>query len=152
MTEQTLTLRIIVEKPVPGIVYGLQKGSGNDYEILQKHLSDTSDLLFDIAIPLKKNKEGNIVLHGPFIQEPPNGKFLYLDIGSYAEQYNAPVSGRLKVPLTDISEELIGQAVNRSVLVTKFPGTNSKDGRPNTGTVKPFSGWTNKKQTGSGME
>jgi hypothetical protein len=112
MTEHTLTFRVIVEKPVPGIVYGLQKGSGNDYETLQKQLSDSRNLLFDFAIPLKKNKEGNIVLHGPFIQGPPHAKFLYLDIGSYAGQCNAPVSGRLKVPLTDITEELIGQAVN----------------------------------------
>jgi hypothetical protein len=141
MTEQTLSFRIIVEKPVAGVVYGVQRGSGNDYETLQKQISDSGDLLFEIAIPLKKNKEGRMVLQGPFIQGPPHGRFLYVDIGSYAGQENAPVSGRLKVPLPNIFEEFIGEAADGGALVTKISGTNGKDGRPNTGTVKPFDGW-----------
>lgn len=54
MTGQTLPFRIIEEKPVAGIVCGLQKGSGNSYETLQRQVSDSDDLLFDIANVLNK--------------------------------------------------------------------------------------------------
>jgi hypothetical protein len=139
MTEQALLFKIVVEKPVTGIVYGLQKGSGNSYETLQKQLSDSSDLFFDIAIPIKKNKEGRMVLHGPLINGPSHAKFLYLDIGSYAGQQNAPFSGRLKIPLPNNLEDFVTEAAEGAALATRISGT--KDGRPNTGTVKPFDGW-----------
>jgi hypothetical protein len=141
MRVETLAFRIIIEKPAVGLVYGLQKGSGNSYETFQKQLSGSSDLLFDIELPVKGNKEGGLVLHGPFIQGPPHTRFLYVDIGSYAGQENAPFSGRLKVPLPNISEEFIKEAADGGVLVTRISGTNAMDGRPNTGTVKPFDGW-----------
>jgi hypothetical protein len=141
MTEQTLPFRIIIEKPVNGIVYGLQKGSGNGYETLQKQVSDSGDLIFDIAIALKKNKEGHMVLHGPFIHGPSHERFLYVDFGNYAGQDNAPFSGRLKIPLPNISEEFITAAEDGGALVTRISGTKGKDGRPNAGTVKPFDGW-----------
>ena len=141
MTEQTLPFRIIVEKPVAGTVYGLQKGSGNSYETLQRQVSDSGDLLFDIAIALKKNKVGRIVLHGPLIHGPSHERFLYVDIGSYAGQENAPFSGRLKIPLPNSLEEFITEAADGGALVTRISGTKGKEGRPNTGTVKPFDGW-----------
>jgi hypothetical protein len=141
MTEQTLPFRIIVEKPAAGIVYGLQKGSGNTYETLQKQVSDSGDLLFDIAIAIKKNKEGRMVLHGPLIHGPSHERFLYVDIGTYAGQENAPFSGRLKIPLPNILEEFITEAANGGALVTRISGTKGKEDRANTGTVKPFDGW-----------
>lgn len=141
MTEQTLPFRIIVEQPAAGIVYGLQKGSGNPFETLQKQVSDSGDLLFDITIAFKKNKEGRMVLHGPLIHGPSHERFLYVDIGSYAGQENAPFSGRLKILLPNILEDFITEAAKGGVLVTRISGTKGKEGRPNTGTVKPFDGW-----------
>ncbi len=141
MTEQLVDFRIIVEKPVAGAVYGLQKGSGNSYETLQKQESGSGDLVFDIALPSKSTKEGRVVLYGPFSQGPPHERFLYLDVGSYAGQENAPLSGRLKVPLPDISDEFSGAAADGRVFVAKISGTNEKTGRANTGTVKPVDGW-----------
>jgi hypothetical protein len=141
MTGQTLAFRIIVAKPVAGILYGLQKGTGNGYETIQKQLSHSGDLLFDIALPLKRHKEGGMVLHGPFVQGPPHERFLYVDMGSYAGQENAPFSGRLKIPLPAISEDIIRETINGRVLVARIPGTKGKDGHPSMGTVKPFEGW-----------
>jgi hypothetical protein len=139
MRVQTLAFRIIIEKPAAGIIYGVQEGNGNSYKTFQKQLSGYDDLLFDIELPVKGNKEGGLVLHGPFIQGPPHERFLYVDIGSYAGQENAAFSGRLKVPLPNISEEFIKEAADGGVLVTRISGT--KGGHPNTGTVKPFDGW-----------
>lgn len=141
MTEEVLDFRIIVEKPVAGAVYGVQKGSGNNYETLQKQTASSADLIFDIVLPAKRNKEGNLVLCGPLSQGPPHERFLYLDIGSYAGQGNAPFSGRLKIPLPKISDEFRKEATAGRALISTVYGTNEKTGRPIGGTVKPVDGW-----------
>ncbi|WP_375444101.1 DUF5990 family protein [uncultured Fibrella sp.] len=141
MTEQTFDFRIVVEKPIAGAVYGLQKGSGKNYETFQKQEAGPGALVFDITLPAKRNKEGSVVLYGPFIQGTPQGRFLYLDIGSYAGQEEAPLSGRLKVPLPGISDEFSRETIDGWFFVAKIYGTDEKTGRPATGTVKPVDGW-----------
>lgn len=139
MSDQTLAFRIIIEKPVPGIFYGLQKGSANSYETLEAQVSDSKDLLFNVSLPIRKSIEGRIALHGPVIQGPANERFLYIDIGSYAGQKNAPVSGRMKIPLPEITEAILQAVHDGALLSAKVPGT--KGGSLNIGTVKPFAGW-----------
>jgi hypothetical protein len=79
---------------------------------------------------------------GPFVHGPAGGKFLYLDIGTFAGQKDSPWNRRLKIPLSGISPALLKRAVvgNAPSLETKISGT-AKDGGPNCGTVKPFEGW-----------
>ncbi len=40
-------------KPTPGIVFGLQKGPGNNYETVQKQISTSNDLVFTLTIKIK---------------------------------------------------------------------------------------------------
>lgn len=141
MSEHTLTIRIVLEKPAVGLLYGVQKGSGNSYETLHKQLADSGDLVFDLSLPVKANKDGRLVLHGPIVQGASTERFLYLDMGSYAGQTNAPASGRLKIPLPEITEQVAQAVRDGSVLLTTIAGTKDKDGSPTTGTVKPFGGW-----------
>ena len=42
-----LKLRIVLEKPTPGVDFGVQKGRGNDYETLHLQRSKTKDLAFE---------------------------------------------------------------------------------------------------------
>ena len=49
MVVETITFRIILEHPVPGIIYGLQSGSGHRYEVLQKQVAQSGELIFDTA-------------------------------------------------------------------------------------------------------
>ncbi|CCH52922.1 hypothetical protein BN8_01966 [Fibrisoma limi BUZ 3] len=57
-----------------GLLYGVQKGSGSSYETLHKQLADSGDLVFDLSLPVKANKDGRLVLHGPLVQDrQPNG-------------------------------------------------------------------------------
>ncbi|MEZ0610952.1 DUF5990 family protein [Fibrella sp. WM1] len=141
MTEEVFDFRIIVEKPVAGAIYGVQKGSGNTYETLQKQTASSAALTFDIALPAKRTKEGNLILYGPFCQGPPHERFLYLDIGSYAGQENAPFSGRLKIPLPKLSDAFSSESIIGRTLVATVYGTNETTGRPVGGTVKPVDGW-----------
>lgn len=142
LVEHELTLRIILEAPPPGIDFGLQEGRGNDYQTVQTQRSKTSDLIFTFTVRAKENAGGEPVFLGPFTQGPPHGRFVYLDIGTYAGQKDTPWSRRLKIPLRGISWQMVEQASGSSgVLETRVRGTG-RDGGPTCGTIKPFNGWT----------
>ena len=140
--EQELTFRIILESPPAAVDFGLQKGRGRDYEVVQKQRSKTGDLRFEFDVRVKEGKDGQPILLGPFVQGPPEERFVYLDIGTYAGQTDTPWSRRLKVPLRGITWDVVKQATRaKHVLETRVPGTG-KDGGPSCATVKPFAGWT----------
>jgi hypothetical protein len=137
---QYLTLRIVLQAPTPCVVYGLQKGKGSNYETIQKQRSDSADLLFEFTLQAKVGTDGKLVFLGPFAQGPPQDRFIYIDIGTYAGQIDTEWSRRLKIPLRGITTELISECCDGKVLTTKVPG-RGRDGSPNCATVKPFDGW-----------
>jgi hypothetical protein len=137
-----LFLRIVLQDPTPGVVYGLQKGNGSNYETIQKQTSHSADLLFELTVHAKEGKDGNFVILGPFAQGNPQDRFIYIDIGTCAGQTDTPWSRRLKIPLAGITRELIEQLPDGKPLTAKVPG-RGKDGSPSCATVKPFNGWKN---------
>lgn len=141
--ESEITLEIILIKPTPAVVFGLQKGSGNNYETVQKQMSTSNDLSFTFTIKVKGDpvKDKFPKLSGPFVQGPTDNKFVYIDIGTYAGQTDTVWSRRLKIPLTGITwEDIDSLTSGNSMLQTRVAGTG-KDGGPNCATVKPFEGW-----------
>ena len=138
--EQELTFRIVLESPPPGVDFGLQKGKGNDYEIVQKQRSSKGNLNFEFDVRVKEGKDGSPTLLGPFVQGPPQERFVYIGIGTYAGQTDTLWSRRLKVPFRDITWDVVNQAQGKKVLEAHVPGT-AKDGSPTCATVKPFAGW-----------
>jgi hypothetical protein len=141
--ERELTFRIVLEKPPDGVDFALQKGKGSKYEIVQRQRSGSGDLQFEFTARGAAPEQGEAPnLLGPFVQGPPDGRFVYIGIGMFAGQTATEWSRRLKVPLSGISAEMVGQAVGDShaVFETRVPGTG-KDGGPNCATVKPFAGW-----------
>jgi hypothetical protein len=139
---QELPIRIILEGPPIGVDFGIQKGSGNQYETIQKQRSNNNDLCFEFKISIKESKTSLPNFTGQYVQGPLNERFIYIDIGTCAGQIGSVWSRRLKIPLRDISSETIKLLLTDSsfMLETKIPGTG-KDGGPNCATVKPFSGW-----------
>jgi hypothetical protein len=140
--ESIVTLQIILNKPPAGVVFGLQKGSGSNYETIQKQMSGSGDLkfAFDVNVKGDKSKDDMPKLAGPFVQGHAGGKFVYIGIGTYAGQLNTVWSRRLKVPFSGITWDILGSLTEQTVLQTTVPGTG-KDGGPNCATVKPFAGW-----------
>ncbi len=139
-----LKFRIILASPPPGIDFALQRGSGSDYEPIQKQRSDTHDLSFDFSAEVKGTPQKDQLpdFRGPYVQGPAGARFIYIDIGSLAGQTDQP-AWRLKVPLVEITWEMVdGFNSNPAAwLETKVPDTH-KNGGPNCATVKPFAGWT----------
>jgi uncharacterized protein DUF5990 len=141
LVEHELTLRIILEAPPAGVDFGLQEGSGNNYKTVQTQTSKTSDMTFTFTVRAKQNANGAPTFLGPFTQGPPQSRFVYLDIGTYAGQTGTHWARRLKVPLAGITWEMVEQASDSArLLETRVPGTG-RDGGPNCATVKPFAGW-----------
>jgi hypothetical protein len=137
---KNITLRIRLQAPTAGVVYGLQKGKGATYETLQKQTADSTDLLFQFQVEAKTGENGQLILLGPFTQGTPQDRFVYIDIGTYAGQKDSLWSRRLKIPLSGIEAELSDSISEKQLLYCEIPGVG-KDGGPNCATVKPFSGW-----------
>jgi len=139
-----LQLRIALLSPPPGVDFGLQKGSGNNYQTVEIQRSGSQDLHFRLTITLKGDKQKNAQpdFSGPFVQGPVSERFIYFDIGTLAGQTSSPWTRRLKIPLRGITWEMIDRIVAdpKLFLETAVPGT-AKDGGPNCATVKPFDGW-----------
>jgi uncharacterized protein DUF5990 len=135
--ERELTLRIVLEKPPGGIDFGLQKGKGSLYDIAQTQRSRTaSDLSFEFIVRVGESEKKEPNFLGPYVQGPSGGRFVYINIGTYAGQKDSPWSRRLKVPLQGITWKM----VDAGMLETRVPGTG-RDGGPTCATVKPFEGW-----------
>ena len=131
-----LNLLIVLEAPPAGVDYALQKGGGNTYELEQKQRSTGKDLKFEFAVRVGEQKNGEPNFLGPFTQGPAAARFVYLDIGQAARQFDCLWSRRLKIPLHGITWDL----VKNKNLVAHVAGT-AKDGTPTCATVKPFQGW-----------
>jgi hypothetical protein len=142
--ETEVILQIILIKPTKDVDFGLQKGSGNNYETIQKQRSNGQDLLFKFSVKVKGERKKDILpkFSGHFVQGPVTNKFIYIDIGTYAGQTNTGWSRRLKIPLTGITWKDIDMLISnpKFILETIVPGTG-RDGGPNCTTVKPFAGW-----------
>jgi hypothetical protein len=139
---EELIFKIILESPPSGVDFGLQKGSGDKYETIQKQRSLNKDLIFEFPVTIKNNKNSAFDFYGSFIQGPSGERFVYIGIGTYAGEADSEWGRRLKIPLRDITFEMINQlaADPKLILLTKVAGTG-KDGTPNCATVKPFDGW-----------
>ena len=137
-----LTFRIVLEKPPAGIDFGLQKGSGSNYETIQKQRSSAKDLYFEFKAGVKAGNDPMPTLLGSFVQGPPGQRFVYIDIGTCAGQTDTGWSRRLKIPLIGITWNMVNQllADSKMILEARVPGTG-RDGGPNCATVKPFTGW-----------
>ena len=138
-----LRLQIVLQTPPAGVDFGLQKGSGSNYQVVWLQRSTTGNLQFELVIDVKgdSNKEAPD-FKGHFVQGPKLGRFIYINIGQNAGQADSIWSRRLKIPLTGITWRMVSQADANSetLLQTLVPGT-AKDGGPNCATVKPFNGW-----------
>ena len=121
-----VTLRLIFEKPTTGVDFGLQEGHGSSYQVTQKQRAAKHDLVFEFSVKVKAGKDGAPDFAGPIVQGSTGERFFYIDIGTYAGQTNTQWSRRLKVPLCDISWDMID---SQKVLIARIPGTG-KDGAP----------------------
>jgi hypothetical protein len=137
--ELDVPIRLILVDPPAGIDYGIQNGAGNDYETLFVQQRTRGDVVFEFSMTVNDTrKDGAPNFVGPFTQGPVAGRFVYVDVGTYAGQQNTPWSRRMKIPLAGITWPMIKKATAKpgQVLTLSIPGTG-KDGGPSCATVRP---------------
>ena len=133
MPDNTVTLRLTIADPVPGVRYSLQK----DDAPFDPVTAGDAPLSFDVPIRLAAD---NRVL-GPFVRrEGPQRRFVYIRIGTSAGDHASPWSRRAKIDIHDIPPLLLDRAREGQTLEVVLPG-RGKDGSPACATVRPVTPW-----------
>jgi hypothetical protein len=101
-----LKLRIIVVDPVPGVALALQRGKAGASERIAPSNVSAGSTAFDFTVAAAPAGEG-LRLLGPFVQGPPDGRFVYVCVGALAGDPASPWSRRIKIPLTGLTRPLV---------------------------------------------
>ncbi len=124
----SVSLRIIVLDPPPGILWALQLGK---IEMVKPSSATKSRIAFDFAVEVVPgSSKGAFRLRGPAVQGRPGERFIYLRIGTYAGQAGTDVARRAKIGLEGITPKLLDavRAKRGGALEVQFAGTDSKGG------------------------
>ena len=141
--ESEIQIRLVLVAPPPGVDFGIQRGGGTEYEPMFVQQGNGGDVSFHFPLAVRDNrKDGLPNFLGPFAQGPPAGRFIYVDVGTYAGQKGTQWSRRMKIPLQGITWPLIRKAMRKpgSMLSASVPGTG-RDGGPNCATVRLLGEW-----------
>lgn len=125
-----LPLRIVIDDPVPDLAIALQRGASADAELVGRAPQFDLEVTVDGALP-----DGRPRLLGPFVQGPPAERFVYICVGEMAGQIASPWRGRVKVPLGQITWELIESLPPGGRLEAHIPG-RGRAGGPALASVK----------------
>jgi hypothetical protein len=142
-SQNVVPLRIILVSPPPGVDFGIQEGKGNDYTTISVQRSKVGNLALECTINRKGDRQdGPPNFAGAVAQGPPSGRFIYIDIGKSAGQFDSCWQRRIKIPLEGITWEMIDLVLEKPnrIIEATIPGTG-KDGGPICATVRPIDGW-----------
>lgn len=136
-----LPLRVVVEDPVPGVAIAMQRGASGK-EMLWPVEVSAEALVFDFDVTVAGTiADGRPRLLGPFVQGPPNGRFVYLTIGVAAGQLDSPWRRRAKVPLGGLTLAMIEALPPGGRLAAHIAG-KARDGSPACASVPLLApGW-----------
>lgn len=142
-SQSVVPLRIILVSPPPGVDFGIQEGKGNDYTTISVQRSKVGNLALECTINRKGDRQdGPPNFAGAVAQGLPSGRFIYIDIGKSAGQFDSCWQRRIKIPLEGITWEMIDLVLEKPnrIIEATIPGTG-KDGGPICATVRPIDGW-----------
>lgn len=126
----TITLRLTIADPVPGLHYWRQDAKNAPHDI---RLSTTEPLTFDMAVDLRPDG----TLGGTWVRrEGKERRFVYIAIGG-ATLGLPVVSRRAKIDVHDIPAALLKPG---AILAVTLPG-RGKDGTPACATLRPLTPW-----------
>ena len=134
----TVTLRIVVRHPLPGVELRLQRGRD---ELIPPVARTAEAATFELRLEAEARADGGAVLRGPEAQGPPARRFVYINAGTYAGQGASPWGRRAKVPLTGVGGALVAAAQARpgAAIVGEIDG-RARDGGPAAATVPLLDG------------
>ena len=128
----TVTLRLTIDDPVPGVRYSLQK---DDMPFEPLTAGDGPDLVRGSDHPASRRPPDRPL-------RPPRGperRFVYIRIGTSAGDHASLWSRRAKIDIHDITAGPAGRPAG-AVLEVHLPG-RGKDGSPACATVRKLGEW-----------
>lgn len=125
-------LRIVIERPVIGVVHSLQ--SGDDRVLDPKASRAGEPLAFDFPVRIAP---GPKFFGDQVRREGPVRRFVYIRIGQSAGDPASPWTRRMKIDIHDLDAALLAGAAAGGVIEIVVNGTG-RDGTPACATVPPI--------------
>jgi len=125
---------VVVKDPFPGVAMRVQRGKD---ELLPPSISSRDKLIFDFDVSVDLSGDAPNFL-GKYSQGPKQGRFVYVNSGTYAGQKDTGWARRAKLSLMSISKQQIEEVLASpgSRLTTSFAGRGGRDGGPTCASVK----------------
>jgi hypothetical protein len=124
-------MRIVIEAPVPGVLYSLQSKEGSPLD--PKQSKSGEPLTFDVSVRVAP---GPKFFGDQVRREGPERRFVYVRIGQSAGDCASPWSRRMKIDIHDLDSGLLDRAVaGQGAIEITLNGTG-KDGTPACATVR----------------
>lgn len=132
--QTTITLRLTIDDPVPGVTYSLQDAKNLPVGAV---VATAAPISFDVPVRVAPGPKflGNFVR-----REGPQRRFIYIAIGGQAGDKSTHWSRRVKIDIHNLPAALLDKALAGQVLEAVLPGRD-KDGGPACATQKPLKGW-----------
>lgn len=133
-----ILLRLVIEKPVPGVMLSLQD---KDSQPVGAQLPKKADIVFDIPVRISPDPKGGWKFYGEHVRsEGPERRFVYIGVGKHAGQTNFAWDRRMKINIHDIPPALLEKAAKGKVLEAAIAGAG-KDGTPACASVPLVKAW-----------
>jgi hypothetical protein len=140
--KRQLKFRIIVEDPLAGVTYAVQRGRS---DLLAPVRSTKSELVFEFPLTVADIDTDPPRMTGEFSQGPAKQRFVYVNSGSIAGQKDTCWTRRAKVPIHGLKRSMLAKAMKPEgegfVLEARIHGL-AKDGGPACATVPLLLGWS----------
>lgn len=140
-----LPLRLVMLAPPQGVAIAMQRGATDNGDLVEPAAVTAEGLIFEFTVRADLSAADKPPrLLGPFVQGPPNARFVYVNSGIYAGVQHPVWGRRAKIPLKDLTRDLIDSLPPGQRLEASFAG-KSKDGGPAAASVPILSpGWVAK--------
>ena len=89
----TVTLRVTIEGPVPGVALAVQRGRD---AFVAPVRAGAEAVTFQVSAEVRERSDGTLVLAGAEVQGPPAARFLYIAVGTRAGQPASPWERRAR--------------------------------------------------------
>ncbi len=130
--QREIRLRIVIERPVVGVVHSLQAG---DTGVLDPKRSVAGEALaFDFPIRVAP---GPKFFGDQVRREGAVRRFVYVRIGQSAGDHASPWTRRMKIDIHDLDPAMLAEAVAGGGTIEIAVDGTGKDGTPACATVRP---------------
>ena len=100
-----IRVRIVIERPVPGVLHGLQE---DDAPLDPKKSKDGEPLAFDFPLRIERPANAPPKFFGKQVRrEGKERRFVYIRIGQAAGQHLSPWTRRMKIDIHDIDPDSV---------------------------------------------